>query len=405
MVAFGPLLGACVESKKDPPRASAVQTTLGSHSERTRTTSSKLLSQDSVDPTTVLFSRALNGQTDAWTINYGFTVTDSFKLPFDSASSVSQVTFYAWVFPGDTLDSVDYSFDSTDGEPQVSVQTAQGAALSQSLLGTNDDGFDVLKVTFYPPDLGGWSPDPGSYSITLENVVSVQGNPVFWDQGPDGFDYPRPTDEGASENEIGFIYPQSFFLAGTTVTGSFPLEMVKDCFSELIDAVGIAAACPESVESGKASYDCLRAITSKLGSQIAKKATGYAAAVECVVKAGAKSATWALPIITDTSNANPLPAGTTSCPGVFRDIRESVCNDISYWKGKDVDCTKLCRAAYDVGSGASDVCVGDCATMCADMTPRQVTGIGGDVPVWKSTWGILRAHCADRYGSDGKFKG
>jgi hypothetical protein len=42
-----------------------------------------------------------NGQIDAWTINFGFTVSDSFTVS-GGGGSLSSVAFNAWLDPGDS---------------------------------------------------------------------------------------------------------------------------------------------------------------------------------------------------------------------------------------------------------------------------------------------------------------
>ena len=42
----------------------------------------------------------VNGTTDAWTINFGYIVSDSFVA--DNGNSVSGFDLYVWEFPGDT---------------------------------------------------------------------------------------------------------------------------------------------------------------------------------------------------------------------------------------------------------------------------------------------------------------
>ena len=44
----------------------------------------------------------INGNVDAWTINFGFVVSDTITVATAAAST--GMTFGAWLFPGDTLD-------------------------------------------------------------------------------------------------------------------------------------------------------------------------------------------------------------------------------------------------------------------------------------------------------------
>src|SRR5690348_1825606 len=48
-----------------------------------------------------------NGTVDAWTINFGFIVSDTFTLA--SARNIEGFTFAAWLFPGDILESAEVS--------------------------------------------------------------------------------------------------------------------------------------------------------------------------------------------------------------------------------------------------------------------------------------------------------
>ena len=57
-----------------------------------------------------------NGPTDghdaSWTINFGFAVSDSFPAP--GQTQINGMSFAAWLFPGDTLTSVEVSITSSE---------------------------------------------------------------------------------------------------------------------------------------------------------------------------------------------------------------------------------------------------------------------------------------------------
>src|SRR5208337_351213 len=60
----------------------------------------------------VLYSNGpLNGTYDAWTINYGYVVSNSFTL--GSASTVGGFDFYTWGYPGDNPQTVDWYISSS----------------------------------------------------------------------------------------------------------------------------------------------------------------------------------------------------------------------------------------------------------------------------------------------------
>ena len=88
---------------------------------------------------------AINGTTDAWTINFGYVVSDTFVA---DSSAVTGFMFGVWEFPGDVMSSVDWSI--TSGENSGTVYgsgTASGASLSDSFISTNQYGYNVDKIT------------------------------------------------------------------------------------------------------------------------------------------------------------------------------------------------------------------------------------------------------------------
>jgi len=137
-----------------------------------------------------------NGNTDGWTINFGFAVSDSFSTP---GGVVSDMQFAAWLFPGDTLLNSEVlittaEFGGTTLFDQVVNFTQQGGCP------VNSYGYDVCVET------GAFSANiaAGTYWLTLQNAVVNNGDPVYWDEnsGP----------SSASENSIGTIPSESFTL-------------------------------------------------------------------------------------------------------------------------------------------------------------------------------------------------
>jgi hypothetical protein len=168
------------------------------------------------------------GDTDAWTINSGFAVSDSFIL--SSNSSVTGLNFESWVFPGDILQTAEVSI--TSSEFGGTTYFSQTVPFTQSNCGANSYGFDLCTETgtFAPVNL-----NAGIYWLTLENAV-INGNndPVYWDEnsGP----------SSASENSIGSIPSESFTIIGsasTSSTGSTPEPSTMVLFaSGMLWAIG-----------------------------------------------------------------------------------------------------------------------------------------------------------------------
>lgn len=151
-----------------------------------------------------------NGDIDAYTINFGFVVSDSFHL--STASTVNGLTFAAWLSPGDVLESAEVSF--TSQEFGGTVYFDQTVNFTQSDCGINSFGFNLCNET---GSFSGVNLNAGSYWLSLQNAVVANGDPVYWDEnsGP----------SMASENSIGTIGSESFTILGsaaTTTTGTTP---------------------------------------------------------------------------------------------------------------------------------------------------------------------------------------
>jgi uncharacterized repeat protein (TIGR03803 family) len=142
----------------------------------------------------------INGTIDAWTINFGFVVSDSFTA--GQATNVNGMTFGAWLFPGDVLESVEISITS---QPNGGISYFdQTVSFNGSNCFGNQVGYNVCTETsgtFNSPVL-----QPGTYWVNLQNAVESNGDPVSWDQnnGP----------SQAYDSSVGTIPSESFTLLG-----------------------------------------------------------------------------------------------------------------------------------------------------------------------------------------------
>jgi PEP-CTERM motif len=151
-----------------------------------------------------------NGTVDAWTINTGFIVSDSFTL--GSNSQVNGLTFSAWLYPGDILVSGEVSI--TSAEFGGTTYFDQFVNFTQTGCVTNQLGYNVCNET---ASLGPVNLNAGVYWLTLENAqTNTTNDPVFWDEnsGP----------SLASENSVGTIPSESFTILGSSgsSTGTTP---------------------------------------------------------------------------------------------------------------------------------------------------------------------------------------
>jgi hypothetical protein len=140
----------------------------------------------------------VNGTVDAWTINAGFSVEDSFTL--SSAATVTGVTFASWAFPGDKISSVDWAILPASG-----FTGGTTASVTSSYQYTNDWGYDIASNTF---STGKVTLAAGTYYLELQKAVATNGDAVYWDQNNGA--------STANENAVGPIGSQSFQILGTS---------------------------------------------------------------------------------------------------------------------------------------------------------------------------------------------
>ena len=165
---------------------------------------------------TVYSNGPINGNVDAFTINFGFITSDTFNVT-NNPTIISGLSFGAWLIPGDTLTSVELSISSQENGGIFFFDDTVN--VNQGPCSTNNFGFNVCQenTTFNGPTL-----NSGTYWINLQNASVPSGDPVYWDQnsGP----------SLASDNSVGSIPSEAFTILGsgtstfdvTTTTGSVP---------------------------------------------------------------------------------------------------------------------------------------------------------------------------------------
>lgn len=158
----------------------------------------------------------INGETDGWTINFGFAVADSFTISTGS-STVTGLSFGAWVSPGDVIESVEVSVTQI---PFGGTEYFDGVVnLTQSGCFLNNFSFDICTETgtFNGPTLNN-----GTYWLTLQNAVTADGNPAYWDENSGiGCHSPGCPSEG-DNGSLGSLPSEAFTVLGTSGTGSTP---------------------------------------------------------------------------------------------------------------------------------------------------------------------------------------
>jgi len=155
----------------------------------------------------------INGETDAWTINFGFVVSDTFNISTGN-STITGFSFGVWLTPGDVVESVGLSL--TQEEDSGTVFFNQQVNVTQSNCSLNSYDYDICTETasFNGPTLGN-----GRYWVNLQNAVDSQGTYVFWDENSGvGCHSPGcPSDAGPGGE--GTLPSEAFSILGTASGG------------------------------------------------------------------------------------------------------------------------------------------------------------------------------------------
>ena len=177
---------------------------------------------------TVYSNGPINGNVDAWTINFGFIVSDTFNV-VNNGTTLTGMSFGAFLDPGDIVTSVELSI--TSGENSGTTYFDQTVNVTQTDCRSNQYGFNVCQenTTFNGPTL-----NSGTFWVNLQNAQVPSGDPVYWDEnsGP----------SQASENTIGSIPSESFTIFGTSsssTTSSTTTTSVPEASSIMLLGSGV----------------------------------------------------------------------------------------------------------------------------------------------------------------------
>lgn len=127
-------------------------------------------------PAAVLYSNGpALGTLDAWSINRGQSVSDSFTLPI--ATAVTGFDFTTWSLHGDLATTVEWSVGTTEFGTDEGSGTA---AVSNVFDFNNTDGFAVYSNTVTGLDL---PLTAGTSWLTLKTSQGTSALPsIFWDE-------------------------------------------------------------------------------------------------------------------------------------------------------------------------------------------------------------------------------
>jgi hypothetical protein len=160
----------------------------------------------------------VNGEFDAWVINFGFVVTDSFTVS-NGNGNIGGMNFWAWLIPGDTITSVEIQIGNQAFGNNLMDMTV---GLTQSDCFVNGFNYDVCleSGTFSGPNLGN-----GNYWVSLGNARVPSGNPTYWDANYGAGCQSPGCPSQAEGNYFGSLPSNAFTLTAqgtTTSTGATP---------------------------------------------------------------------------------------------------------------------------------------------------------------------------------------
>jgi hypothetical protein len=157
----------------------------------------------------------INGTTNAWDINFGYSVSDA--AANTSKSNVLNAGIAVWVSPSDHVTSVHFDFGTTSFGTDIFSGVLMASGFTD--LGTNQFGFDLQQVDFSVSNI----PLPvGTSWMTLSNAVTPSGDPVYWDENS-GIGCMSPGCPSlAYSNSVGSIPSEAFTLTGTIGGGTTP---------------------------------------------------------------------------------------------------------------------------------------------------------------------------------------
>jgi uncharacterized repeat protein (TIGR03803 family) len=166
-----------------------------------------------LDNGTVYENGPINGTTDAWTINSGFVVSDTLTVA-SGGGPIEGLTFGAWAFPGDVLQTVEISI--TSSEFGGTTYFDQVVNFTQSGCSGNQYGFNICTETsanFGPVNIAA-----GNYWVNLANAVVNTGDPIYWDENSGIECESQGCPSEASQTSTGTIPSEAFTILGGTTT-------------------------------------------------------------------------------------------------------------------------------------------------------------------------------------------
>ena len=152
----------------------------------------------------------IDGTSDAWTINFGYIVSDTFTLT--QYNTVTGFDLGVWEFPGDVLSSLQWSITSGPNSGTVYASgTVSGSNLMDTFISTNQYGYNIDKISASGLYL---NLDIGTFWFNVQNASVPSGDPVYWDENSGVGCQSEGCPSQAEQSSVGTIPSESFTIAG-----------------------------------------------------------------------------------------------------------------------------------------------------------------------------------------------
>ena len=170
---------------------------------------------------------------DAWTINQGYVVSDTFTLGANSI--VRGFDFTVWEIPGDTVLSVDWSLTS---QANGGILYGSGTAnVTSTFLYVNAFGYYIYQLGATVPGL---ALNAGTDWLNLQDAVVTNGDPVYWDENSGEGCHSLGCPSLAYDSSVGTIPSETFTIEGNQA-GTTPEPDSMVLFGSGILALAAAA--------------------------------------------------------------------------------------------------------------------------------------------------------------------
>jgi uncharacterized repeat protein (TIGR03803 family) len=160
----------------------------------------------------------IDGNTYAWEIDssngLNNVVSDTFTLT--GSATITGISFGAWLYPGDTLDSAQVIISSEPNNSGTIYYNSQPLNFVQTGCALNQYGYNVCTETVTLPDWVIPELSPGTYWMNLQNAYVPYFNPVFWDQNSGVGCMSPGCPSQAQSTYVGTIPSESFTLVGNS---------------------------------------------------------------------------------------------------------------------------------------------------------------------------------------------